>query len=484
MNSKSSRSPLLIPTLVVISVALVARWLSWPGFATHDTLFITREAMEGQYTTYHPILNALLLRVLAVPFHSYALYTSLQIALCATLLIRSIALAARHTGRQWPAMLTVAIWALAAHTVLYLGIIWKDVPIAYCLCFIAAIAYRVRISPELPIKRIDALLFGVSVFLCVGLRHGMSFNLVLVPLVIGLARLKRERRLWAPFLLAVTGIVVCAAIAHSSLVKNDKAHFLKLKISAISQPFLGVVTNINGYSSDDYGFDGALATRVFGNSYAKEYSPDYFRNQVVLEDADELQRAYRAIIRRTPRLCALNVSLCVSGRIQMMLGTMQPSTKFGGMTFYDLGALPNCPTVFGMGEDQCKLLEQFETSEKPASALRSLQWMNSRLVEERGTINNLLVWNLFPALLLLGAVLLLLTPRSPLWLVAAFFALESLLPFATAMANDFRYYYFLFPFFAVFAPVALFELMRGRRPGVAVDRRVERAAPDQVMQHD
>ena len=178
----------LLPLLAIVAVALVARWLSWPGLATHDTVWSTREAVLGRYTTYHPLLNALLLRALAVPFESYAVYTSLQIVLCAALFFRSLRLVAGDAEQMWPVWLGISIWGLSLHTVLFLGLVWKDVPIAYGLCFIAALAFAVRRNPAMQVRRIDALLLGVSVFLCVGLRHGMAFNLVLVPLLLGAGR--------------------------------------------------------------------------------------------------------------------------------------------------------------------------------------------------------------------------------------------------------------------------------------------------------
>jgi hypothetical protein len=451
----NAQPPLLFPVLAIIGIALFASWLSWPGLVTHDGLFILREAVQGRYTTYHPILNALLLRVAAVPFDSLAPYTLLQVALCTTLFVRSLHLVAGPAMRSWRAWLTVALWALAVPTVLYLGIVWKDVPTAYCIAFIAALGYRLRTSPTLQVRSLDAALLGIGVFLCVGLRHGMAFNLVLVPLLLGFRRVLADRRLWAPIALAAVGYAALFGVSHSRIVANDEAHFLELQISATSQPLLGIVSNKNGYTSDDYGYDDALARHVFGNRYAAEYTPDYFRNSIVLKDAGALREAYAAILRRTPRLCALNASLCLSGRVQMMLGTLQPSTRFGGMTFYDLGAMAGCESVYGMGPDQCALLARFESGEKPARAVQAIRWMSSSFVDQRGPLSNLVVWNLIPALLVFMAILLLSAPSEPLWPVAGFVIIQCVLPFATAMANDYRYYYFLYPAFALFAPVAL-----------------------------
>lgn len=458
----------LLPLLAITVVALVARWLSWPGLATDDTVWSTREAMFGRYTTYHPILNTLLLRVLAVPFQSYAVYSSLQIALCGALFFRALRLVAPGPRPTWPVWLGIAIWGLALHTLLYLGILWKDVPIAYCLGFIAALAFALRTNPTMQVGRTDAALFGLSVFLCVGLRHGMAINFILVPVLLGVRRFRSDSRLWAPFAIAFAGFLGLAALSQSSMVHNDESHLLKLKISSLSQPFLGVVSNKNGYTSDDYRYDTALATRVFGPTYASDYAPDYFSNRIVPESEAQLRAAYRAILLRSVRLCMLNLGSCVSGRVQMMLGTLQPSTRHGGMTFYELGSQAACSAT-PLGVLSCDLLERFATSEKPASASRALAWLVPRYVDTRGALTNLLVWNLFPALLLMGAILLWLAPSRPLWWVAAFFAAQAALPFATAMANDFRYYYFLFPFFAVFTPAFIREVKSRRgKPDAAI----------------
>ena len=482
LDTTSAQRRWLLPLLAVVAVALVARWLSWPGLATHDTIWSTREAMFGRYTTYHPLLNALLLRALAVPFQSYAVYSSLQLALCAVLFFRSVRLVTPGPLPTWTAWLSVALWGLTLHTFLYLGMLWKDVPIAYCLCFIAALAFALRSNPTLRVGRGDAVLLGVSVFLCVGLRHGMAFNLVLVPLLLGLRRFRSDPRMWVPCGLALAGFIGLAAMSQSSLVSNNEAHLLKLKISSLSQPFLGVVSNRNGYTSDDYGYDEALAKRVFGDAYASQYSPDYFTNDIVPSSEEELRWAYRAIVLRSARLCMLNLSPCVSGRVQMMLGTLQPSTRHGGMTFYDLASLGDCDAT-GMGAMSCDLLDRFATTEKPSSASRALAWLAPRYADSKGGVTNLVVWNLLPALLLLLAILVWLAPVHPLWLVGAFFAAQSLLPFATAMANDFRYYYFLFPFFVVFAPLFLREVLtrRGSRKGTT--GRAGNFRPDRATDH-
>jgi hypothetical protein len=355
------------------------------------------------------------------------------------------------------------LWAVSLHTLLYLGIIWKDVLIAYGLVFIAALIYRLRSQTDYQPTLLDAALLGVCLFLCLGLRHGMVFNAILVPALIGWRRVVMARRLWVPMALALLGFAALQMLGSTRLVKNDDAHLLSLKISAVSQPFLGIVTNKNGYTSDDYDYDRMLAERTFGKAYAEEFTPDYFRNNVVPASKDELEHAYRAILKRTPRLCATNFSLCVSARTQMFLGTLQPSTSFGGMTFYDLGTFEECGNVFGMSPAQCAVLEKFETSEKSKAALGLQRSVQVRLVESRTPFVKLLAWNLLPALALLAAMLVFGRAFSAAWLVAAFFAVQLALPFMTAMANDFRYYYFLFPFAVVFAPQAIGEMLKAIR---------------------
>jgi hypothetical protein len=440
---------------VIVLTGVVARIYSWPGFATHDSLFITREALEGEYTTYHPLLNALLVRFLAVPLDSYWLYTSLQIAWCCVLLYQSMRHSLYHQGASLLGCVAVVAWAASLHTLLYLGVVWKDVPIAYGLVFMAALAYRMRVEPEYRATWKDGFFLGLSLFFCLGLRHGMIFNAVLLPLLLGWRSVIAQRKLWLPIMLAIVGFSVLQAVGASKLVRNDNAHMLRLKVSAVSQPFLAIVTNRNGYISDDHEYDRRLAVQAFGGDYAKEFTPDYFRNHLEPVSEGELDYVYRAILKRTPRLCVNNFSLCVSSRVQMFLGTLQPSTSFGGMTFYDLGTFEDCRQVFGMVESQCRVLDRFETSEKPAWAPDIQRKVQSGLVETRSPLVRAIFWNLLPALLLLVAMFSFGRAFSPLWLVAVFFIAQIALPFMTAMANDFRYYYFLFPFAIVFAPPAL-----------------------------
>lgn len=169
-------------------VVTVARLFSWPGFATHDTVFITQEALRGEYTSYHPLLNALLIRWLAVPFESFSIYTTLQIVFCATLYLRSATLFSRMVSRPAWILVGVVLWAAMPSTYLYLGMIWKDVLCAYCLLFLATLVLQSRQTGVLA-GRADAVLLGLSLFLIVATRHGMAINFLLLPLALGVRRL-------------------------------------------------------------------------------------------------------------------------------------------------------------------------------------------------------------------------------------------------------------------------------------------------------
>ena len=448
---KTSSTWCRLPFLLVILVVIVASCFSWPGIATHDTIFTTQEAITGVYTTYHPLMNALLLRLFAIPLGSYWLYTTLQILLCATFLFRSIAIVSSYSKRRWVALAMTVMWMLTPVTVVYLGVIWKDIPVSYALIFTAALIFRVRSGRQVVASRGDSWLFGAALFLIFTLRHGMIINALLIPAFLGFSRI-RKAGLWPSLILAFVGWLGVIALS-AAIARNDPAHMKDLEISSISQPFLGIVSHANGYTSDDRVFDAKLASWVFGDQYAREYTPDYFRNQVVLKDPDQLKKALDAIVLRTPRLCLMNISQCVSGRIQMMLSTLQPSTKFGGMTFYDLGSMPDCSNIYGMSPDKCEVLEKFETSGKPSWSDPVMQWVMKNLVDPRTLFTNTYVWNLIPQFVLLVLVMLVCDRKSPVWMVSGFFVAQLALPFATAMANDFRYYYFLSLYGAIFFPL-------------------------------
>ena len=130
------------------------------------------------------------------------LYTSMQIIWFCTILYQSFKHSLHGQVRPGLGWVAVLLWALSLHTVLYLGIIWKDVLIAYGLVFIAALAYRIRREPLYQPTLLDATLLGISLFLCLGLRHGMVFNAILVPALIGWRRVVAVRRLWVPMALA------------------------------------------------------------------------------------------------------------------------------------------------------------------------------------------------------------------------------------------------------------------------------------------
>lgn len=462
-NSAETRQRCLL-AFAVILVGVVARYISWPGIATHDTVFLTREVSEGIYTTYHPLLNAILLRVLAVPFESYAFYTTLQILLCCVLFYRSVLLVRSPEPRHGSlaAWLSLLIWGTSITTFLFLGIIWKDILVAYSLGFVAALGYSARHQKILPISRLDCALLCVATVAILGLRHGMVFNLLAVPFVLGLALLKVRR---VQIALGV-GVLLFSALAvagRTSLVTNDEAHLAKLKISSISQPFLSIVSNRNGYASDDHDYDHRLASELFGPNYKNEFSADYARNTVVINDESSLQRYYRAILLRTPRLCALNPGQCISGRVSMILGTLQPSTQFGGMKFYDLGLQTACETTFGLDKPNCDVIREYESNERPVSSRAAIEWIETNFLEKESLFNSMVVWSLWPAFLMMLLSIALFTPRSQEWKTAIFYVLQCLLPFATAMANDFRYYYFLWIYFAIWGPIVFCKAWESAR---------------------
>lgn len=439
---------------MVVVVALVARILSWPGYATQDTLFIADDALRGVYTTYHPLLNALLMRALVVPFDTFAVYTSMQIVLCSGLFLRALWLVVPVGGRGWTAVAGALVWALSLSTVLYLGMLWKDVLVGYTLAYIAALAYRVRRDDVRSLHALDVALLGVSLSMAVTLRHGMAFNLVLVPLLLGPRRVLAHRGFWAPCVVAALLYAGLAMASRSSFVDNDAAHYQRLKIAAVAQPFLSIVSSPNGYTSDDPGYDAALAGDVFGPDYAKAYTADYFKNVVQPGDAATLSHAYRAIVLRTPRLCLLNIARCLSGRVEMALATLQPSTAYGAMRFYDLGAMGDCATRTDLSPGGCAALRRLSQEERPAMLTDAVRSITTQWVKPKDAVSNLLLWNLVPAAAL--ALLVLLTRRAgdALWLATGFIVVQAALPFATAMANDFRYYYFLSLYFALFLPLA------------------------------
>lgn len=443
---------------LVIAVGIAAIAFAWPGFATHDTIFMTAEAERGAYTTYHPLLNALLIRALAVPFDSYAPLMVLQAGVCVALFARALRLAA-YGRAAWAQWASVLLWASSVPTVLYLGIIWKDIPMAYGLLFVAALAYRMRSDGVFRATRLDVALLFLSLVATTTLRHGSAFNFLLVPLLLGVASVRRDRRMVVAWAGALVVWLAMGLAARSPLVSNDEAHFTKLKVGAVSQPFLGIVTNRNGYASDDYTYDDMLARKAFGDAYVAQYSADYFRNEVRNLPPDDLKETYDAIVRRTPRLCAMNVSLCLADRFQMLLGTLQPSTRFGGMTFYDLGSVKHCGSTFGTTPELCDIAWRYGASERGAAA-ELVRRVQARVSDSRGGFTTLYAWNLLPALALVAGFLVLLPRGSALWAASLFMAAQMLLPFATAMANDFRYYYFLALFFSMFAPSAVHRVLQ------------------------
>lgn len=464
-----NRRHLFAAYALITLTAVAARFLSWPGLVTHDSLFVTIEAISGEYTTYHPLLNTLLMRVLVVPVGSYALFTSLQIVLAALLFARSITLVVEskeERSARWLPLASVAIWMLSLHTWLYMGMVWKDVLSGYAVAYLCAHVYRARTSTGNPlcVGWVDTILFACALILATKLRHGMEINFIIVPLLMGFKTLWAASRLRNGYILAVAFAVLLSALSNSSFVRVDEGQRLhKARLTAVvaAQPFLGIISNRNGYSSDDHEYDRRLAEYVFGRMYKQDFAPDYFNNHVELSDPDALERSVKAIIIRTPRLCMLNVAQCVSGRIQMMLATLQPSTTRGGMVFYDLALLP-CASYPDMPPQACEVLDRFARQGKPSLAV----WIESVIMKSTvgsgNALSNVYAWNMLPALFVIVIGLLLFTPKNALWVACAFVSLQMILPFMTATANDFRYYYFLWLTACVIAPVLVYELYRNR----------------------
>jgi hypothetical protein len=82
-------------------------------------------------------------------------------------------------------------------------------------------------------------------------------------------------------------------------------------------------------------------------------------------------------------------------------------------------------------------------------------------VDTRGTTQNLFVWNLLPAFVLLLSLLVFSAPRRPLWILSVFILMQMVLPIATSMANDFRYYYFLAPLSTLLAVFVIGRMVHG-----------------------
>jgi hypothetical protein len=291
------------------------------------------------------------------------------------------------------------------------------------------------------------------------LRHGMEINLLLVPLFLGLRTLLRERPLLVPYLVAAAIALVLTVLPRTAFVQQDdesRSHLLQLTLASASQPFLSIVSNRNGYTSDNPEYDAKLATFVFGPGYKRAYAADYFANTVALSDTRDLDLALKAVVARTPRLCALNVSTCLSGRVQMMLGTLQPSTRKGAMTFYDLGTIdPRCATSGRLPASLCEVLNTYVQAQK-TDAQRQRVAALAHATERTGRFTlGAVTWNLLPAFLLLIASIALFAPRHPLWVVASFYVLQMALPFATITTNDYRYYYFLALYLPVFLPLCI-----------------------------
>lgn len=455
------RWPVVVVAFSLIAITLVWRTLLWPGSITHDGLWVLQGAETGPATTYHPYLNTLLARLLAVPFKSIALYIVLQSAYCIAVVLWIVN---RIHSRERSAALVLAIGAFFVLSIpvgLYVGMFWKDVPFAFGVLFITYAIYDTYRDKS------DTYGFGFWILLAIStafvsfMRHGHLFNLLIVPAL--LYATSRSRRVALVSFSA--GCVVWLLMVASALtwlpVRNDAHHMARIGILAGAQPFLATLSAPGGYVSDDPGGDQSLLRSLFVPNALELYNPKY-GDAALIRPGEELPPGARErLLRRITKLCLLNVSKCLGDRVQLFAATLFPADRVYGMTFYDLGQVDGpCSSIYGMRPDHCAVLERYVSEEKPLRFAAESQSLLARVEQRSNWERRLFYWNNALGIVTLVAVLLIWSPRSRLWWAAVFIVVQCAVPFAFSTASDFRYYFPLYLFGLLFAPLVAVEAIR------------------------
>lgn len=431
--------------LIMIFVTAAAWHIGqWPGALTHDTIQLIGEAERGTYTTYHPILNALLFRLFVIPFNSIAVYSTLQAATCTSILILIL-----HQLRKMglPSAVTFFFAALISISIpigSYKSMLWKDVPSSFAVLAFAFLIFKIALDKTSSFadpKFVAAYSLGLAILSF--MRHGWELNLLIVPLLATIL-LRPPRKtlaaIWTPsFALA---LLFFLAIPHVAKIENNESHFANLKLYVMAQPFVSLTQSRNGYLSTDPHKDGLLINKIFTTPDAiNRYNPTHIEPMLgsikpTAGDDVAIDDKVRII-----ESCLLNINLCLTDRFAMFINSIYPASPRYGMTYYNVAAVPDCGTVYPSGF--CEVIRRYATPEKSglsATTNRILQASNSTY----SPFAKAWIWNSLPSLaLLLAAVLL--SRWFPATSVAACFVLiQCAVPFATSIANDFRYYFFVY----------------------------------------
>lgn len=456
--------PVVVVAAAVCLAMLAWRVLFWPGSMTHDGLWVLQGAESGAVTTYHPYLNSLLARVLAVPLGSIGLYATAQAIYCVWVVVWVLDRIYARSRSAWLVFTIGALFLLSAPVGLYLGMFWKDVPFSFAVLFIGYAIYDLRASDTGPRGLQFGALLCLSTVFVVFMRHGHLFNLILVPGL--LCIVSRARR--AALTSLAAGLVVWLVLVASALtwlrVENDRNHLARVGVLVVMQPFLATLSAPGGYVTDDAAADQDLLQRIFVPGALKLYNPKY-GDVALVRPGEELPAGARNLLaKRVARLCLLNLSKCAGDRVQLFFATLLPADRVYGMTFYDLALHEGtCAQIYGMRPDHCEFLERYVSHEKPASLAALSRYMVDRLEQRENWTRRLLIWNNILGLAALLLAFVFWSPRSRIWWAAAFVACQCAIPFAFSTASDFRYYFPLYLWGLVFFPVVIHEALAGMR---------------------
>lgn len=449
---------------IVIFSAVFWHIGQWPGALTHDSIFLIKEAENGVYTTYHPLLNALLLRLLVIPFGSIAIYSTIQAIGCTAVIVYIIHRLRKLGLPPTASFITCVFLAISVPIGAYESMLWKDIPSSFmvlCFSFVFFLG-GLKITQDFGKPKIF-FVYLAAISLLSFLRHGWEVNIFLVPLLLTCVNNQRKQQLayiWSGA--ALSFFIFAILIPKTMNVQNDEAHYSDLTLYVLAQPFISLMDSRNGYVSMDAASDNALYNKIFSSDEAiKNYNPSHMHvlinNYIRPGAGSSISTPEKLEIIKT---CILNIQICMTDRFAMFMSTLYPVSPRFGMTYYNLVMTPSCNAI--LPNEYCNVIEKYAYSAKTnlflSTTTKVINYSNSIVFP----YPKAWIWNAIPGLLLLIGTAFLSRWLPAAALAACFVLLQCLVPFATSGANDFRYYFFIYLCGIFIVPMAITEFYYNR----------------------
>jgi hypothetical protein len=283
---------------------LIAMAISFPGHASYDTLYALREGRLWQFSGLQPPIVSVLLGAFDRALPGTALYQLFVQALLYVPLLMFM------SGRpvSLASSVFLAFLTLSPVTILYEGIVWKDVLFANATsgaCLLAALPLG-RWAPAY--ERVLAYLGASALFLlaCLTRANGIVVPLLLVPAVLSqqLPSLRWRGALGCAAL-AVTSLVFTTALINHALVGENASLRVALRTTFVFDIAGIAASNPDAAASElaHFGIDGQAVAAEAKSTYTPQRWDPLMRTPIIgakLLYSPQLLEAWSAAIMASP----------------------------------------------------------------------------------------------------------------------------------------------------------------------------------------